>query len=157
MAREDGNRRVIVIGAGASGLAAAGALRARGFEVTVIEARDRIGGRVWTNGDLGLPVDLGASWINGVNGNPVTKMAADHHIVTLPTDYVHVNLHDANGSLIPQSDLDEMRDEYESLADRAEKLAARRGMMTIEQALELALEGEELTQEEIRALYWMTA
>jgi monoamine oxidase len=41
-------RRVVVIGAGFAGLAAADALRARGTEVTVLEARDRVGGRVWS-------------------------------------------------------------------------------------------------------------
>src|SRR6185369_5497955 len=115
MADESGNRSVIVIGAGAAGLAAAGALRARGVEVTVIEARDRIGGRVWTHRGLGVPVDLGGSCLNGAEGNPITNMAADHGIVTKPTDYVHVHLHDQNGERIPQSDLDEMRSEYDSL------------------------------------------
>src|SRR5689334_14328538 len=39
---------VLVAGAGLAGLAAARALEARGFDVTVIDARDRVGGRVWT-------------------------------------------------------------------------------------------------------------
>ena len=41
-------KRVCVIGAGFAGLAAADTLRAGGSEVTVIEARDRVGGRVWS-------------------------------------------------------------------------------------------------------------
>src|SRR5262245_42613818 len=41
-------KRVVVIGAGFAGLAAADALRAGGAEVTVLEARDRVGGRVWS-------------------------------------------------------------------------------------------------------------
>ena len=40
--------RVVVVGAGYAGLAAADALRAGGAEVTVLEARDRVGGRVWS-------------------------------------------------------------------------------------------------------------
>ena len=68
-------RRVAVIGAGVSGLAAAQALSAAGREVTVFEARNRIGGRVWTDGRLGLPLDLGASWIHGIDGNPLTGLA----------------------------------------------------------------------------------
>src|SRR6187399_2730334 len=41
-------QRVCVIGAGFAGLAAADALRAGGAKVTVLEARDRVGGRVWS-------------------------------------------------------------------------------------------------------------
>jgi monoamine oxidase len=68
--------RVAVIGAGASGLAAASALIAEGYEVTLWEARDRIGGRVWTDSGLGMPLDLGASWIHGTDGNPLAELAA---------------------------------------------------------------------------------
>jgi monoamine oxidase len=57
---------VIVIGAGAAGLAAARRLRAAGRAVTVLEARDRVGGRVWTARDLApVPVELGADYVHG--------------------------------------------------------------------------------------------
>ncbi len=56
-----------------AGLVAARILNDTGFEVRVLEARDRLGGRIWTVTDLGRPVDLGASWIHGVRGNPLTK------------------------------------------------------------------------------------
>lgn len=70
-----GAKRVAVIGAGMSGLSAAHALSAKGREVTVFEARDRIGGRVWTNTEMGVPLDLGAAWIHGIKGNPLTGLA----------------------------------------------------------------------------------
>ena len=57
---------VIVIGAGAAGIAAARRLRAAGRDVTVLEARDRVGGRVWTARDLApVPVELGAEYVHG--------------------------------------------------------------------------------------------
>ena len=58
---------VIVIGAGAAGLAAAAELGRTGRSVLVLEARDRIGGRVWTHHPAGLavPVELGAEFIHG--------------------------------------------------------------------------------------------
>lgn len=64
--------RIIVVGAGMAGLVAARLLRDSGFIVTVLEARDRTGGRVWTDDRLGAPLDLGGSWIHGVEGNPLT-------------------------------------------------------------------------------------
>lgn len=58
---------VVVIGAGAAGLAAAGALRRAGRRVRVLEARDRIGGRVLTARTRGLPlpIELGPEFIHG--------------------------------------------------------------------------------------------
>jgi polyamine oxidase len=56
---------VIVIGAGASGLAAASTLIENGKKVIVLEGRNRIGGRVHTDHSFGFAVDLGAVWIEG--------------------------------------------------------------------------------------------
>ncbi|MEM8936471.1 MAG: FAD-dependent oxidoreductase [Pseudomonadota bacterium] len=66
---------VAVIGAGMSGLTAAKTLSDDGLDVTVFEARDRIGGRVWTNKDLGPALDLGASWIHGIRNNPLIPLS----------------------------------------------------------------------------------
>jgi monoamine oxidase len=66
---------IVVIGAGVAGLSAARELKAVGYQVTVLEARDRIGGRVWTSHHLGVPVDLGASSIhNADEGNPLIQL-----------------------------------------------------------------------------------
>jgi len=67
--------KIAVIGAGMSGLSAAHRLATAGRNVTIFEARNRIGGRVFTDTSLGVPLDLGASWIHGVNGNPLTRLA----------------------------------------------------------------------------------
>jgi monoamine oxidase len=57
---------VVVIGAGLAGLAAARDAAQAGLTVIVIEARDRVGGRVWTHFTKGLthPIELGAEWIS---------------------------------------------------------------------------------------------
>lgn len=75
--------RVIVIGAGVAGLGAARTLQASGYQVTVIEARDRIGGRVWTDRSLGHAIDLGAGWIHGVTGNPIAALAQAAGVATV--------------------------------------------------------------------------
>ncbi len=63
----DDEQDVIVIGAGISGLAAAGKLALAGMRVLVLEGRDRIGGRIYTQTDpsLGAPVELGAEFVHG--------------------------------------------------------------------------------------------
>ena len=66
----------IVIGAGVSGLTAARLLTRAGKSVVVLEARDRIGGRVVTERNGDRVTDLGASWIHGVNGSAVADAAA---------------------------------------------------------------------------------
>ncbi|MDN4481942.1 flavin monoamine oxidase family protein [Demequina lignilytica] len=65
----------IVVGAGVAGLAAARLLALEGRRVVVLEARERVGGRVWTDRSGGHATDLGASWIHGVDGSPVAAAA----------------------------------------------------------------------------------
>ena len=57
---------VVVIGAGAAGLAAAGDLSRAGLKVTILEARSRLGGRMFTRHDLNAVVELGAEFIHGL-------------------------------------------------------------------------------------------
>ena len=67
---------VVVVGAGFAGLAAAESLRERGAEVIVLEARERVGGRVWSRElDNGALVEMGAEFI--LEGNDVVLETAD--------------------------------------------------------------------------------
>jgi monoamine oxidase len=61
---------VLVIGAGGAGLTAAKQLTAAGSSVLVLEARDRIGGRAFTDTSLGVPWDRGCSWLHSSEVNP---------------------------------------------------------------------------------------
>lgn len=56
---------VLVIGGGAAGLAAAGHLTRAGLRTTLIEARDRLGGRIFTQRHANYPVELGAEFVHG--------------------------------------------------------------------------------------------
>ncbi len=87
--------RIVVVGAGIAGLGAARRLVDAGASVVVLEARDRIGGRIWTDRSLGSASDLGASWIHGIRGNPVAALATD--LVTVPVDYESMARYDADG------------------------------------------------------------
>nr|WP_194411768.1 NAD(P)/FAD-dependent oxidoreductase [Microbacterium cremeum] len=66
----------IVVGAGVAGLTTARLLAQAGARVVVLEARDRVGGRVVTDRRFGLATDLGASWIHGIADSPVAAAAA---------------------------------------------------------------------------------
>lgn len=89
-----------MIGAGIAGLAAARALHEAGREVVVLEARDRIGGRIVTDRSLGAAVDLGAAWIHGVEGNPIAELATHFGLETAATDFARLQMFDCDGTEI---------------------------------------------------------
>lgn len=58
------DKNVIIIGAGFAGLTAARELQTVGIDYHIVEARDRIGGRAWTDERMGRPLELGATWVH---------------------------------------------------------------------------------------------
>ena len=80
-------RSVLVIGAGMAGLSAARSLADAGWPVRLIEARDRIGGRVHTDRDWGAPLEMGASWIHGTADNPLMELARQAQARLVTTEY----------------------------------------------------------------------
>src|SRR5262245_15928595 len=69
---------IAVIGAGAAGLVAARSLIERGISALCIEARNRIGGRAWTDSEtFGVPFDRGCAWLHSGDINPWRPIAAD--------------------------------------------------------------------------------
>jgi monoamine oxidase len=85
--------RVVVIGAGLAGLSAAQVLRSAGVECIVLEARDRIGGRVHTvdlvseTDELIVAADAGASWLQQFDRNPLAARARDLGALLISTDF----------------------------------------------------------------------
>ncbi len=71
---------VIIIGAGASGISAATALASAGLSITLLEARDRIGGRICSLPDpkLHVPIELGAEFIHGRPAEILDLLKAHH-------------------------------------------------------------------------------
>ncbi len=67
--------KILIIGAGMAGLAAARVLVDNHYDVTILEARNRIGGRTWTEDFYGAPFDIGAFIFHGTQNNPLVDLA----------------------------------------------------------------------------------
>lgn len=97
---------VLVVGAGIAGVVAARNLRAQGWTVIVLEARNRIGGRVWTEGSWqDVSLDRGASWINGTIGNPLFRLVQSFDLAAVTTGY-HSSpvIYTSKGEVVPKAE-----------------------------------------------------
>nr|KYP67951.1 Polyamine oxidase 1 [Cajanus cajan] len=98
---------VIIVGAGVSGISAAKVLAENGVkDIVILEASDRIGGRIRKENFGGFSVELGAGWIVGVGGkesNPVWELAAESGLRTCFSDYSNAryNIYDRSGKIFP--------------------------------------------------------
>ncbi|KOC63638.1 putative polyamine oxidase 5 [Habropoda laboriosa] len=114
--------RIVIVGAGASGIAAASKLLENGFEdVLILEAENRIGGRVNTVKFHDYWVDLGAQWVHGEKGNVVYKMVADLNL-TDHSDPYEDNIYTSTGELIDTRITKNITDTYVEDMDRVEEI-----------------------------------
>ncbi|XP_039003451.1 polyamine oxidase 1-like [Hibiscus syriacus] len=113
---------VVIIGAGVSGLSAAKVLAENGIrDLLILEASDRIGGRIWKEKFGDVSVELGAGWIAGVGGkesNPVWEIAAKLGLRTCFSDYSNArfNIYDRSGKIFPS---EIAADSYKKAVDSA--------------------------------------
>ncbi|KAF2250840.1 FAD/NAD(P)-binding domain-containing protein [Trematosphaeria pertusa] len=77
---------VCVVGAGVAGLRCADVLLQHGVRVTILEGRDRVGGRLCQSSALGHMVDLGPNWIHGTDDNPILDLAKETNTMTMTWD-----------------------------------------------------------------------
>jgi polyamine oxidase len=100
---------VIIVGAGISGIMAAKVLAENGVEdFLILEAADRIGGRLMKHQFAGLTVEGGAGWVTGVGGtkiNPILELANKHSLHICYSDYSNAafNIYDSSGARVPGS------------------------------------------------------
>jgi monoamine oxidase len=126
LAQTTNKKRILVIGAGLAGLAAARELNRHGHQVQVLEARDRIGGRIWTSQRWpDLPVDFGATWIHGVEGNPISQLADELKAKRLVTSYERTASYQQDGELFTEAlaaELAEFREQVQTALSQAQQL-----------------------------------
>src|SRR5687767_7636894 len=108
----------IIIGAGAAGLMAAMTLKENGYEVTVLEARKRVGGRIYTftPENFSHPIDVGAEFVHG--DLPLTKQLLD---------YAKIKIHELTGDMVRFEEgkkvtTDFFEDEWKRLLDELQTL-----------------------------------
>jgi len=120
-AAELSNISIIVVGSGVSGLAAAKSLAKMGAQVTVLEAKNRYGGRLYTDYSLGVPFELGAGWIHGASSkNPIKKLTDRIGAKTFVTDDDNQVLFNSNGMPISDADFDKLDEKWEEILEAVE-------------------------------------
>ena len=72
---------VVIVGAGAAGIAAARRLAPTPLSVLLIEATARIGGRASTCNIANMPLDLGCEWLHSADQNPLVAIARDNGFI----------------------------------------------------------------------------
>eukprot|EP00756_Hemistasia_phaeocysticola_P021202 Hpha_TRINITY_DN15761_c8_g1::TRINITY_DN15761_c8_g1_i1::g.38649::m.38649 len=148
---------VLVIGGGFAGLIAARDLREAGVPVVVVEGRHKVGGRVWTDNRWGFPVDVCATFIHGIENNPVAHEAARYNIPIVPVDYSKVKVWNAKGESMDPKEVRKVKEVYRSLRKRVFQARDRRvGDTDLRTAFEEAREqlNISLTKREEEILSW---
>jgi len=98
-------KKALVIGAGMAGITAAKKLLENNFDVTVIEARERPGGRILTSNIGNISVDMGAAWIHGDSpSNPLMELVEKYKLVTAPTNWDETWFYTERGNIIEDRD-----------------------------------------------------
>ncbi|KMR05319.1 peroxisomal n -acetyl-spermine spermidine oxidase [Lasius niger] len=117
--------KTIIVGAGAAGIAAASKLLQKGMkDFVILEANDRIGGRVHTLNFGENVVDLGAQWVHGESGNVVFELASKHNLLgSLPNllDPTKYNFVTSKGEIITKDESNEALTIYFNITKNAQE------------------------------------
>jgi polyamine oxidase len=121
-----------------------------------LEARSRLGGRVWTDRSTGSPLELGASWIHGTQGNPLTSLARRASLVPVPTRWDEILLVDRGGNGFSDAEWRRLDGAVEVVFRH---LAAAANRATLQQpladALPSAIQAAGLEGKLLDALHWL--
>lgn len=110
-------KTIVVVGAGIAGLAAAKKLKEAGGNVIILEAQDKVGGRLRSNRSLGVAFDEGASWIHGIDGNPISTLAKEAGMNSFETIDESRKSYDLGGVLRSVENYDNAEAELENILE----------------------------------------
>lgn len=79
----------------------------------MLEAQEKVGGRLRTNRSLGVAFDEGASWIHGIEGNPITKLAKDSGMKYFTCDEDSLTCYDVGGRQYEDDEYDRVDEQFE--------------------------------------------
>ncbi|EUC48831.1 hypothetical protein COCMIDRAFT_33698 [Bipolaris oryzae ATCC 44560] len=107
-----------IVGAGVAGLRCADILLKQGVKVTILEGRNRVGGRLCQSNALGHLVDLGPNWIHGTDDNPILDLAKETKTVTMNWDG-RQSVFDSLGKHMPDKEGAENSEHVWGIVERA--------------------------------------
>mgnify|MGYP002803835585 FL=1 len=141
--------KILVIGAGIAGLTAARQLQSFGFNVTMIESRERVGGRVATFRKGQYIADLGAMVLTGLGGNPLTVLSSQVNM-ELHKINQRCPLFETNGRSVPKDKDDMVEQEFNRLLEATSYITHQLDFnqidgkpLTLGQALEMVIKLQE--------------
>jgi monoamine oxidase len=147
---------VIIVGAGMAGLSAGRTLTDAGYAVTIVEARDRVGGRIVTDRTLGIPLDLGASWIHGDANPTLPTLARRYNAATVPTNADLQTIYDVDGRPLQRSKVNAMYGAFDALlADLAALGESLDHDISVQAGVDQLLAAEQLSASEQRELTFL--
>ena len=118
----------------------------------VLEGRDRIGGRVWTDRSQGIAADLGASWIHGPIGNPITELKDRYNMKTYETNDDSLRRWFHNGTELSETEIDASQKRWRELKTnfkqkRNEDRASNRPDISLYEGIEKTLPNATKTED----------
>ncbi len=142
---------VVVVGAGIAGLATARWLADEGVDVLVLEARGRVGGRIWTIEMGGAAVDLGASWVHGDEGSPLAEFCDENDIELVDDDSEARGYDATSGAWIDAAEVKELERHSRRFLSRKRKMRRQLGpAASLAQGIEWYLDRQDLQGDERR-------
>ena len=150
------SKSILIIGAGIAGIAAAKYLKDIGFNVTILEGGNRVGGRIFTKEFDNISIDLGAAWIHGDDPkNPLVKLADSYGLATFATDWDQAFIYNPGVGIIEDEDFDRIAEKSNRIIEAIHELQeTAKSHESIEDLVSLALKS--LDENEIikRGILW---